>query len=104
MIDKIDVDSGKYSIVLEDDYSVNLYRHGELWTENPSHSKMLIAIIYEMQELRKLVSDISFDFDPDISMGPPCGPEMLKRIKEYEERFGVDLRYAGMEAYMENNK
>lgn len=93
MVDKIDVDGGKYSIVLEDDYNVNLYRHGELWTENAPHSKMLISIIYEMQELRKLVSDISFDFDPEVRLGPPCGPEMLARIKEYEERFGVDLRY-----------
>lgn len=104
MIDKIDIENGKYSIVLEDDYQVNIYRHGELSVENPPHSKMMISIIYELQELRKLVSDISFDFDPEERLGPPCGSEMLKRIKEYEERFNVDLRYAGMEKYLEENK
>lgn len=91
MRDKIDIENGKYSIVLEENYQVNIYRYGELSVENPPHSKMMIAILYEMQELRKLLSDISFDFDPDIRPGPPCGPEMLKRIKEYEERFGVNL-------------
>jgi hypothetical protein len=36
---------------------------------------------------RKLLKDISFDFDPEEALGPPCGPEMLSRIKYLETQY-----------------
>lgn len=88
IVDSVPVENGKYEIVLEQNYDLNVYRGGELWLFRPQGSKMLISILYELLELKKLVHDIAYDFDPDERLGPPCGPEMLKRIKEYEEKYG----------------
>ena len=91
---KTSFENGKYTIQLnEGTGKLKLLRHEEEWEQDPLYSKMLISIMYEVSALRKLLSDISFDFDPEEKQGPPCGPEMLKRIKEYEEHFNVDLRF-----------
>lgn len=94
-IDKTEFEGGKYTIQLEcGTGDLKLLRHGEEWENDPKYSKMLIHIMYEVSMLRKLLSDISFDFDPDKGQtGPACGPEMLKRIKEYEDQYNIDLRY-----------
>ena len=58
---------------------------------DPPHPKMLIAIMYELLESRKLLSDISFDFDPEKVLGPPCGPDMVDKIKHHSEKYGFKL-------------
>lgn len=91
-VDKCKVDSGKYEIWLQMSGELEVYRGGVVWMENPAGSKMLISMMYELLELRKLVACVSFDFDPDKGeLGPRCGPEMLNEIKEYAERFGINL-------------
>ena len=91
--DKTDFESGKYSIQLEHGTGkLKLLRHGEDWVDDPMYSKMLIHIMYEVSRLRKILSDVSYDFDPDTgALGNTCGPEMLKLIREYEDHFGINL-------------
>lgn len=95
--DKVFFDGGKYTIkLIHNPHSLSLLRHGEAWVDNGDvhYSKMLISIMYEVSMLRKLLSDVAYDFNPDKGeLGPRCGPEILKRIKAYEEHFNVDLRY-----------
>lgn len=91
MIDSVKIENGKYEIVLDDSYNVHIYRGGELRVVEPPFPKMLISVLYELIESRKLLSDISFDFDPDETLGPPCGPEMLEKIKEHADRFYFKL-------------
>ena len=52
MIDSLKVENGKYEIILEDNYEVNIYRGGELWVEQAQAPKMLIALIYEVKSLK----------------------------------------------------
>lgn len=93
--DRTSFDRGKYTIELDiQTGKLKLLRYNEDWSfGDVAYSKMLISIMYEVSKLRKLLSDVAYDFDPEKQLGPPCGPEMLQRIKEYEEHFGVDLRY-----------
>ena len=88
-------EGSKYTIQFNDkNGELELLRNGYRWEEgHPKYSKMLIHIMYEVSRLRKIVSDISYDFDPDVRLGPPCGPEMLERIKEYERDYNIDLRF-----------
>lgn len=96
---KTSFDGGKYSIRLDEHTGkLDVLRHDEVWLGEGDNyipgSKMLIGIMYEVSKLRKLLSDVAYDFDPDKGqLSPSCGPEMLAKIKEYEEHFNVDLRY-----------
>ena len=95
-MDSTSFDGGKYTIQLDNNTgNLKLLRYGEDWAVgNVHYSKMLIGIMYEVSKLRKILSDIQYDFNPDkVELGPKCGPEMIKVIKEYEEHFNVDLRY-----------
>lgn len=53
MSEQVTFDEGKYTIKIEDDASVVLLRWGEMWDEHPLYPKMLIAILYEFQELQE---------------------------------------------------
>ena len=93
-IDKTSFEGGKYTLQLNTETGeFEILRHGEEWAkDNVHYSKMLIGIMYEVSKLRKLLSDVSYDFDPDKGeLGPKCGPDMLKEIKEYEDQFNVNL-------------
>jgi hypothetical protein len=81
---KVRVEGGKYTVVQN--------AHGELrvdrgdirgWLEHPEGGKMLIALACEVEDARKLLHDIIYDFDPEEVSGPPCGSEMLARITKY---------------------
>lgn len=54
--------------------------------------RTLAILLDEIREARRLLAMISYDFDPDKFLGPPCGPKMLNKIKDFEIRFDVDLR------------
>lgn len=85
------VEGGKYTVIQNE--------HGELrvdrgpirgWLERPDGGKMILALASEVESARKLLSDIMYDFDPEKTLGPPCGPEMLARIKKYMENYYVE--------------
>ena len=49
----VEFENGKYAIEVSDNGNVRLLRHGEPWATAPMYSKMLIAIAYEVEALRK---------------------------------------------------
>ncbi len=49
MSDSLKIENGKYEIVIEEDYSVNIYRGGEVWISKPLGEKMFIALVHEPQ-------------------------------------------------------
>lgn len=91
IIDSVKIENGKYELVLaEDGFVVN--RYDELWMDFPvPGAKMLIVMMYEIQDARKLLAETSFDFDPEKVLGPACGPEMLQKIKDHAEQYGWKL-------------
>lgn len=52
----VEIDDGKYEIEVKDGRVV-LFRHGEVWVENPLYGKMFIAIAYELDALRATVAE-----------------------------------------------
>lgn len=52
----VGIDDGKYAIEVKDGRVV-LFRHGEVWVENPLYGKMLIAVAYELDALRATVAE-----------------------------------------------
>lgn len=77
----LSVYGGKYTFVWEDG-DLSCLRHGEPWVERfESGSNAVLQLFCAALEMWQLLDDISFDFDPDKTKGPPCGPEMLKRIQ-----------------------
>ena len=48
----VEFECGKYSIVVYPGGRVLLLRHGDVWSDDPHYAKMLIAIAYEVEELR----------------------------------------------------
>lgn len=97
--DRVSFENGKYIIELDTNTgSLQVLRHGEPWLGEGDNyiagSKMLIGIMYEVSKLRKILSNIQYDFDPDKGeLGPKCSKEILEEIKAYEDQFNVDLRY-----------
>ncbi len=91
VIDSIKIENGKYEIVLPKEGMLYIKRGDEVWMTEVAGSKMLIAMMYELLAARQLLTEISFDFDPDKVLGPLCGPEMLKKIKELAEQYGWKL-------------
>lgn len=56
---EVKVDNGKYTIRIDEQngHHVSLLRYDEAWVDDPLYSKMLIAIAYELEELRDLVKE-----------------------------------------------
>jgi len=45
----------------------------------------------KVAELVELLEYISFDFDPEFALGPPCGPDVLEKINKALTKFkGVE--------------
>lgn len=84
----IKIKKGRFEIILRENCDLDIYAFGELWQHNPQMFSLWTDIIDEMTDLRKIVCDVQYDFDPEKQLGPYCGPDMLKTIKKYEETYG----------------
>lgn len=64
MVDKIDIDNGKYSVIIGSDngnWTFKALRYGEEWIENltlAEGSNMIMAMAYEIQRLRSQLETI----------------------------------------------
>lgn len=81
-INSIDIDGTKYRIVQQTNGELNIFRNGELWLSNPKSSKMLIAMMYEIMDSRRLLSDIEADC---------CVPRDRRSIKTHANKYSFDL-------------
>jgi hypothetical protein len=56
-IQRIDLDDGKYSVVLNEDiFAFTALRHGEAW-RNLCGDNLILAMFYEIQRLRDQLED-----------------------------------------------
>lgn len=63
----IEVENGKYHVIMTKDYRVKFLRGGEDWVDSPQGSKMLIALIAETErkeeEIERLRKALEFYAD-----------------------------------------
>lgn len=60
----ISVDNGKYTIIQREDGSGEILRNGEPWMSplcNVQGSKMILAMAYEIEELRTKVAGVTLE-------------------------------------------
>jgi len=88
---KVRIEGGEYVVVQNEHGELRVDR-GDIrgWLERPDGSKMLIALACEVESARKLLNMIANDYDPDEAPGPPCGPEMLKKILKHFENYQIE--------------
>lgn len=64
---EIELENGKYTIILEDGGEVHAYRYGDWWRELTGDN-LVMALVYEVEELREKVEELrektgAFDLD-----------------------------------------
>lgn len=91
MKETLSVYDGKYTFVWNQEGGLSCLRYDEPWLERfEGGSNAVLQLFFAAQQMADLLQDISHDFDPDKTLGPPCGPEMLNRIKTLFESIKVD--------------
>lgn len=53
---EVKIENGKYTLRLQNG-NLNIYRHEELWLFDPPAAKMLIAMMYEIEDSRELIKE-----------------------------------------------
>lgn len=88
---KVRIEGGKYTVVQDVAGRLSVLRYNEPWMNDPGipGSNMLITAACEIEASRRLLWELVNDFDPDKSMGPPCGPEMLEKIQAHFRDRGI---------------
>ena len=63
----IEVERGKYHVVLTKDYRVKYLRGGEDWVDNPPGSKMMIALMGKVERLEHALQSACDSLGADVS-------------------------------------
>lgn len=63
----IEVERGKYHVVLTKDYHVKYLRYGEEWVNNPPGSKMMIALMSKVERLENALQSACNSLGADVS-------------------------------------
>ncbi len=64
----IELENGKYNIVLTNDYKVQYLRGGEVWVEDPPAPKMLISFMDKFEQLENQLKEAKelLDYAQDV--------------------------------------
>jgi len=57
---ELEVADGKYKIVIDDNYNIIAYRHGEYW-QHLTGDNLIYNLAYELSEARKKIKELDHE-------------------------------------------